>query len=172
MPWPPVLHADMTIVRGVLAAFFVLVLCMAAFGQANPTCATRPKTLSAMQDCYRSLLVFSPRADDPRLGEQSKILDADADDMMDRFVMLTPVLTVSKGYATPLDAPYVLFGAPEMKDIRARFHVPESRFLVLLLDEDGGVMLRSDRPVDPDRLNALIDTMPMRKIERERPHAN
>lgn len=125
-----------------------------------------------MHACYRPLLVFSPRADDPRLVEQSKILDADADDMMDRFVMLTPMLTASKGYAPPLDAPYVLFGALETKAIRARFHVPENRFLVLLLDEDGEVKLRSDLPVDSDRLNALIDTMPMRKVERERPHAN
>jgi hypothetical protein len=66
----------------------------------------------------------------------------------------------------------VVLAAQQMKAIRERFHVPEDQFLVLLLDEDGDEKLRSSRPVGATRLNALIDTIPTRKIERERPHAN
>jgi hypothetical protein len=125
-----------------------------------------------MRHCYRPLLVFSPRADDPRLLEQGTILDSAADDMMDRFVMLTPIVTASKNYRTPLDTPYIVLSDQERKAIRERFHVPQDRFLVLLLGEDGSVKLRSERPVDAGRLNALIDTMPARRVEQERPHAN
>lgn len=154
-----------------LVTFLVLASSL-GWGQASPTCQVRPATLAAMRHCYRPLLVFSPRANDPRLMQQGTILDADADDMMDRFVMLTPVLTDSKGYRTPLDAPYVVLSAQQRKVIRERFHVPEDRFLVLLLGEDGTVKLSSSLPVQASRLNALIDAMPERRIERERPHAN
>lgn len=145
---------------------------LSARAQANPNCAMRPATLAAMRNCYRPLLVFSPRADDLRLKQQEEILDAAADDMMDRFVLLAPVLTDSKAWQAPLDAPYVVVGSKEMKAIRVRFHVSEHAFVVLLLGEDGTIALRSEQPVEASRLNELIDTMPTRKIERDRPHAN
>jgi hypothetical protein len=161
-----------------MTRFFWLVTALAmlavspAFGQANANCQVRPKTLAAMRHCYRPLLVFAPRAEDARLKKQGAILDADADDMMDRFVMLTPVLPDAKGYETPLDTPYIVLSKNEMQAIRARFHVDGDRFVVMLLGEDGTEKLRSSAPVDASRLNALIDTMPARKAERERPHAN
>jgi hypothetical protein len=155
-----------------VTAFACIATASFAFGQASLKCQVIPKSLVAMRHCYRPLLVFSPRANDPRLKDQGKILDADADDMMDRFVMLTPVLRDSTGYQTPLDTPYTVLSAGEMKAIRERFHVSEDVFLVLLLDEDGSIKLRSSRPVPSARLNALIDTLPKRRIERERPHAN
>jgi hypothetical protein len=161
----------MTTLRLLVTALFLMAV-SPAFGQANANCQVRPKTLTAMRHCYRPLLVFAPRSGDPRLKKQGAILDDDADDMMDRFVMLTPVLTDSKGYQTPLDSPYIVLGKSEMQAIRARFHVAEDRFLVLLLGEDGSEALRSSEPVDATRLNALIDTMPSRRVERERPHAN
>jgi hypothetical protein len=74
-----------------------------AFGQASLKCQVQPKTLAAMRNCYRPLLVFSPSATDARLKRQSEILDADADDMMDRFVLFTPILPSSKGFSAPLD---------------------------------------------------------------------
>jgi hypothetical protein len=82
------------------------------------------------------------------------------------------VLKDANGWQTPLDTPYTVLGMKEMKEIRARFHVPENLFVVLLLGEDGTIKLRSEQPVEASRLNELIDTMPTRKIERDRPHAN
>jgi hypothetical protein len=153
--------------------FVALIVCTAAaLGQASLKCPVQPKTLAAMRNCYRPLLVFSPSATDTRLRKQTEILDADADDMMDRFVLFTPIMPSSNGYNLPLDTPFVLLGAQQMQAIRSRFHVPPETFLVLLLGEDGAEALRSTRPVDSIHLNSLIDTMPSRKVEILRPHAN
>jgi hypothetical protein len=140
--------------------------------QASPKCQVQPKTLAAMRKCYRPLLVFSPSASDSRLKRQGEILDADADDMMDRFVLFTPILPNTKNYQPPLDTPYVVLSQQEMQSIRTLFHIPSDTFQVLLLGEDLTEKLRSPRPVDSNRLNSLIDTMPSRKIEMQRPHAN
>jgi len=60
----------------------------------------------------------------------------------------------------------------QMQAIRSQFHVPQETFVVVLLGEDGSEALRATSPVSSTRLNALIDTMPSRKMEMQRPHAN
>ena len=147
-------------------------LLLAAHGQARPGCQVVPKTLAAMHGCYRPLLVFSPSATDSRLRRQSALLDDAADDMMDRFVLFTPLPGTTHGLETPLDAPYTVVDAQEKSAMRARFHVAPQEFEVLLLNEDGAVVMHSERPVSADRLNALIDRMPKRQAEMRRPHAN
>jgi hypothetical protein len=156
-----------------LLTVFAFALCSAvtAQGQASSNCQVRPKSLAAMRHCYRPLLVFSPTGNDPRLKEQTKLLDEAADDMMDRFVMLTPVLPDARRYATPLDTPYAVLSAKEMAAIREHFHIPVASFTALLLDEDGSEVLRSDKPIGVTRLNARIDVMPRRKIEEQRKDA-
>ncbi|MFP5228562.1 MAG: DUF4174 domain-containing protein [Acidobacteriota bacterium] len=143
-----------------------------AYPQAKLTCAVVPKTLEAMKNCYRPLLVFSANGDDARLKQQVAMLDDAADDMMDRFVLFTPIVPDGHRVTTPADSPYTILSADQMKDVRAKFHVPASAFAVLLLDEDGSVMLRSAIPLDADRLNGVIDKTPLRKTEARRPHAN
>lgn len=140
--------------------------------QASLHCQMRPQSLKAMLHCFRPLLVFSPSPTDARLKRQSRVLDQAADDMMDRFVMLTPVVPKAEKYATPLDTPYIVLKHDVMQAIRKRFHVPHSRFEVLLLDEDGRVRLRSRQPVDITRLNTLIDSWPERQVEMTRRGAN
>lgn len=142
------------------------------YGQAAPTCPVVPRSLVAMHDCYRPLLVFSPSGDDARLKHQVKELDAAADDMMDRFVLFTPIVPDGRRVSTPADAPYTVLDPKEMSRIRVQFHIPAGEFSVLLLDEDGKAALRSAAPVPVDRLNALIDRMPRRQAEMRRPHAN
>lgn len=131
----------------------------------------RPSTLAAMRHCYRPLVVFSPSPTDALLKKQGAILDAAADDMMDRFVMLTPIIPNQKRYATPLDTPYIVLSEGEMQSIRARFRIPQDRFEVLLLDEGGRVLLRSHRPIDITRINTRIDALPERQIEERRKDA-
>ena len=92
--------------------------------------------------------------------------------MRDRFVMFTPIVPSPKNFSAPLDTPYVVLSTQQMQAIRSQFQVPADTFLVLLLGEDLGEKMRSTRPVDPTRLNALIDQMPSRKQEMQRPHAN
>jgi len=128
----------------------------------------RPETLGAMLHCYRPLLVFSPSATDARLREQTKLLDAAADSMMDRFILLTPIVPNPKQYVTPLDTLYIVLNEHEMQAIRARFHVPPDRFEVVLLNEEGDVAMRSDEPIRVTPMDRLIDTWPRRKREELR----
>lgn len=159
------------------ASLPLFLLCPALPAQARPQCQTVPKTFAAMRGCFRPLLVFAPSPTDPRLKRQITLLDGDADDMMDRFVLYTPVAPDAAGsgpraFKTPLDAPWTLLDAEQMAGIRRHFHVPADRFTVLLLDEDGSILLRSADPVNPFRLNALIDRTPLRRAEMLRPGAN
>ena len=156
------------------SSYFVLlvVTAQAALAQASLQCQMRPASLVAMLHCFRPLLVFSPSASDPRLKEQTHIPDAAADDMMDRFVMLTPIVQHPKLYVTPLDTPYIVLRESEMQFIRKEFHVPLDQFEVILLDEDGHIRLRSDMPIRITPLNRLIDTIPERQIEMKRRGAN
>jgi hypothetical protein len=155
-----------------IALATVTVALLPAKAQAHADCPVRPQTLAQMRDCYRPLLVFAPTATDPRLATQRKLLDAAADDMMDRNVLLIPVVDPASSFEAPLDAPYMLLGAAEMAAARRRFGIAPGAFRVLLLGEDGGEKLRGSGPVSPDRLNSLIDRMPMRRLEMQRPHAN
>lgn len=157
--------------RLVLPLVLLIVSAQLAPAQASLSCPMRPSTLDAMRHCYRPLLVFSPSPTDARLKKQSAILDAAADDMMDRFVMLTPVVPHPEQYTTPLDTPYIVLSESEMRSIREHFRVPRDRFVVLLLDEDGRVLLRSSRPIAITRINARIDALPERKIEERRKDA-
>jgi Domain of unknown function (DUF4174) len=140
--------------------------------QARSDCALKPTALAQMRRCYRPLLVFSPTATDARLVRQQSTLDNAADDMLDRFVLFVPVFAKSKGYQPPLDTPYALLSEKELASIRSRFQIAENQFTVLLLGEDGAIKLRSTIPVTIGRLNSLIDDMPDRKLEMQRPHAN
>ncbi len=142
------------------------------YAQAGAHCQVVPKSLAAMRGCYRPLLVFSPSPRDPRLKRQTALLDAAADDMMDRFVLFTPIAPDERRVSTPLDAPYTVLGSRELSELRNRFKIPQGEFAVLLLDENGAVRLRSGTPVSVGRLNALIDRTPRRKAEMLRRDAN
>jgi Domain of unknown function (DUF4174) len=158
--------------RILMVAVVMATLSGSGYAQAKLSCAVVPKTLDAMKDCYRPLLVFSANGDDARLKRQVTMLDAAADDMMDRFVLYTPIVPDGHQVSTPADSPYTILSDEEMKNVRAKFHIPSREFVVLLLDEDQKVMLRSIVPVEADRLNALIDKTPLRQAEAKRPHAN
>jgi hypothetical protein len=158
--------------RILMAAVVMATLSGKGYAQAKPTCAVVPKSLGAMKDCYRPLLVFSAYGDDLRLKRQVEVLDKAADDMMDRFVLFTPIVPDGRRVSTPADSPYVILSGEQMKAVRSQFHVAPGDFTVLLLDEDGSVRLRAAAPVNADRLNALIDKTPQRQAEMHRPHAN
>jgi hypothetical protein len=157
----------------ILLPLFPVVLLGGVRAQSNAGCPARPQTLVQMRECYRPLLVFAPSAGDARLAAQREALDSAADDMMDRDVLLVPVLVGGAGgFVAPLDAPYVVLGAAEMADVRRRFGVAAGSFRVVLLGKDGGVKLRSSEPLAVDRLDSLIDGMPMRRLEMQRGHTH
>lgn len=158
--------------RSIPASLMLVLLTVRLLAQAGPDCPTRPQTLAQMRGCYRPLLVFAATATDPRLAAQRDALDHAADDMMDRNVLLVPLVESGKGLRMPLDAPYVLLSSAEKLSARKRFGVAPGSFKIVLLGEDGGAKLHSSAPVPVDRLNSLIDSMPTRRLEMQRPHAN
>jgi hypothetical protein len=158
--------------RLLIVAVVMAALSGTGYAQAKPPCAVVPKSLAAMKDCYRPLLVFAPNGDDPRLRRQVALLDAAADDMMDRFVLFTPIVPDGHRVTTPADSPYTVLSGQEMSARRAQFHIAVGDFVVLLLDENGSAMLRAPAPVSAERLNAVIDKTPLRQEEAKRPHAN
>lgn len=152
---------------------FALMLAGTAAGaQARPDCQVVPKWLEAMRSCYRLLLVFAPSAKDGRLRRQASLLDAAADDRMDRFILFTPLVADGQRPPMPVDVPRTFVSADEISKIRAHFHIRTGRFVVLLVGEGGTVKLRSIVPVNPGRLNARIDRMPTRRREMLRRDAN
>jgi hypothetical protein len=155
------------------APFLVLALLPSMLhAQAAPGCNEHPQTLAQMRGCFRPLLVFAPAPDNAQLVAQTRELDAAADDMMDRFVILVPVTSAPARWSAPLDAPYAVLPVAELARIREHFHVPPGEFRTILLGEDGSAKMQSSRPIPTSRLNGLIDTMPTRKVEMQRPHSN
>ncbi|MEM6624889.1 MAG: DUF4174 domain-containing protein [Pseudomonadota bacterium] len=92
---------------------------------------------------YRPIVIFAD-PDDPRLDQQLDMLEAAEPELVDRDNIV--VLDTSPGSA-----------------LRDRFSPGE--FTVILVGLDGGEKFRSDGVVQPGDLNALIDTMPMRRNE-------
>lgn len=103
-------------------------------------------TLSDFAWEKRPILVFSP-ADDPRLAAQ---LDAFRD-----------------GAAALVDRDNVVIVDTGVESGLRRVYRPEG-FTVILVGKDGGEKLRRRRVVAVEELNALIDTMPMRRNEMHR----
>ena len=91
----------------------------------------------------RPIVVFAA-ADDPRLVRQLAALRADSAALEDRDNII--VVDTTPGSA-----------------LRQRFS--PGPFTVILVGLDGGEKLRRDQVVLPQTLNALIDTMPMRRNE-------
>jgi len=128
---------EVTMRRGWLMA---VVACAAAAGASS----------AAAEGAYRIVLIIG-RPGDPLIAEQTACLAQRRQALDDRDVRVVTV--------TPKEA---------ARDWPAAAGQPASdRFRVLLIGKDGGVKLRRDRPVDPAELESLIDTMPMRRQERE-----
>ncbi|MEM6678646.1 MAG: DUF4174 domain-containing protein [Pseudomonadota bacterium] len=102
--------------------------------------------LTAYRWQARPILIFA-EANDPRLTEQLEAFRADAPALRERENVVIVDASLG-GTPTPL----------------ARRFRPDG-FTVILVGKDGGEKLRADRVVDPQLLNDLIDTMPMRIIE-------
>ena len=107
-------------------------------------------TTAAAQSSHR-LLVVVGQPGDPRAAQQHAALEQDAAALRERDVVVQDI-------------------TPEV----ARRQRPElgvtaqADFEVLLVGKDGGVKLRRDHPVAARAITALIDTMPMRRIEMSR----
>lgn len=111
-----------------------------------------PAGIAALKWEKRVLLVAAPDQRDADLREQRRILArwsaaAEARDLK--------VVEVVDGRVTGVSD-----AAPAL---RVRYHLPGSRFSVVLIGKDGGTKLRATRPIAAAALERTIDTMPMRR---------
>ncbi len=91
----------------------------------------------------RPILVFAA-AGDPRFARQRALFEAHAADLAERDNL-------------------VILDTTESSALRRRYRPGD--FAVILIGKDGGEKFRSAEVVDPRVLDALIDTMPMRRNE-------
>ena len=135
-------------------AFSLLWITLGAMAQ-----QTALTTLAALRSRYRPLLIFAPRPDDPQLEIQTRTLQEHAAAVEDRDLAV-----IALPYETP--SPSRLQLSPAEADATRRlFHINPDEFTVLLLGKDGGLKLRSRKPVSLQTLIETIDAMPMRQDE-------
>lgn len=130
---------------------------------ARAGCPAQPRTMAAMRDCYRPLLLFAPNMEDAQFREQMSLLVEK--DMRERFVLPTSVLADAGERANVLSA-------EEEASLRKQFRVAPGAFKVVLIGEDGGPKLESGQPLSMQKLNGTIDEMPMRRREKADPGKN
>ncbi len=114
----------------------------------------------AQPSSRRPLLLFAPRADDPRLVAQLEAVRATRAAFDARDMLL--IVVVAAGPPPPgVDA----VEAADAARLRERYGVPPDGFAVRLVGKDGGLKRSADAAVDLAPWYALIDTMPMRQRE-------
>jgi len=118
------------------------------------------RTVSAMQNHNRVLLVFAPRLDDPRLAAQRRAFDGAALAMAERDLLLVQV------------AGGQVIGAHDKADkLRTRHHVSPGDYRTMLIGKDGEVAMSIVGPISAGHLVQRIDAMPMRQDEMRRARA-
>ena len=142
--------------RLVLTTLIVMNLFGVAKGQAPASGIT---TLKDLQDHARPVLIFAPKPDDPQLVIQMRILEEHAAEAHDR-----DVVGIALPYANPSSSA-VQLSPDDAEAARRKFHVNPGDFAAILIGKDGGVKLRSSKPLSMQKLEETIDAMPMRKDE-------
>ncbi|TCP89284.1 uncharacterized protein DUF4174 [Rhizobium sp. PP-CC-2G-626] len=111
----------------------------------------------------RVLIVFAKNPGDPAAAEQRRLLVDDTKALADRDMV---VLEVVGDTVKPI---YGKAAAVTAQELRNDAGIEEGRrFTAILVGKDGGIKLRADKPVAPDQLFGLIDSMPMRANEASR----
>jgi hypothetical protein len=127
--------------------------------------------LASLKDKSRVLLVFTASGRSPAFEQQIDILEKASADIKERDLVIIPILP-STGEPTSADTlrtahPQVA-SETEQLALRHRFHVAPGEFAVILIGKDGGEKLRQHTPITAQKLNQVIDAMPMRKEEMRR----
>jgi len=130
-----------------------------------------PQILAPLVDRNRVLLLFAPSDNDPRIQSQLKLLAHHTAEMKDRDVVLIPVVT-ENGPPVAADTLRELQPPPvsdnEQLLLRRQYHISPGAFALILIGKDGEEKFRSSTPVTIERLNQIIDAMPMRQDEMKR----
>ena len=107
----------------------------------------------------RLILLFASDKDNPMLQQQHTQLQADADGLTDRDLLIFRVLP---GQVIGQDT---IWDAASAQKLRDKYDVKKSEFCVILIGKDGSEKLRKDELLARKELYAVIDAMPMRRRE-------
>lgn len=110
---------------------------------------TDKSELDALQWRARPVVVFADTGEDDGYREQIGLLEQAEAGLAERDIVVFSVISDAEND--------ILRGA-----------LGVDGFALLLVGKDGGVKLRSDSPVTPERLFETIDRMPMRRNEMAR----
>jgi len=128
---------------------------------AQPSPYSAAGTLAALRDKSRPLLIFYAQGSDEQLPgsmlrKQQALFEGHEAELKDRDVVLMYV---------PLQRNHESVTSGASSGLRKQFHIDDQRFTVVLVGKDGGEKFRSHEPVTIEKLDALIDAMPMRQQE-------
>jgi hypothetical protein len=113
------------------------------------SCAAPLDPLAGLLWKERPLVVVADQKADPRFQKQIASLEARGRALADYDIKLVAI-------------------TGDSADLRHKLRLPATGFAVALVGKDGGVKETWRDPVDPDRIFALIDRMPMRRDEIRR----
>jgi hypothetical protein len=122
---------------------------MVGFSSVGSLAAAGPDALAGLLWKARPLVVVADQPTDPRFQKQIAGLEGRGRALEDYDIKLIAV-------------------TGESAALRRKLRLPAAGFAVALVGKDGGVKEAWRNPVDPDRIFALIDTMPMRRDEVRR----
>jgi hypothetical protein len=109
-------------------------------------------------------MVFAPDANSPSFKRQLELVERHSFELSIRNTVVVPVSTAAKFSDELFTFENLPLGTPsEQADARSRFHVQPGDFLVILLDQNGAVQIRSAAPVDIHELTASLDSLPDRR---------
>lgn len=128
---------------------------------AQPSPYSAVGTLAAMRDKSRPLLIFSSQAQGerplgPLLTKQRSLFEGHEAELKDRDVVLLYVPSRNDQESVT---------SSMWSALRKQFQIDDRKFTVVLVGKDGGEKFRSHEPVTIEKLDALIDAMPMRQQE-------
>lgn len=140
--------------------FATILTLMAGAVAADPVAdwqANRSMPVSAVElprDAFtwvaRPVIVFADSPSDPRLAQQLAYLEARADDLAERDVVV--IVDTDPGALSPW-----------REDLRPR------GFMLVIMSKDGGVAARRPTPRDGREITRQIDKMPLRQQELDAP---
>ena len=111
----------------------------------------------AQHEWKNRVLILFGAANDPSLTRQLDVLRTSPDAIADRDLV---VFQVTGDAIIPIAGQT---GAIDVRRLRTEAKVQGDAFEAVLVGKDGGVKLRSAKPVDAAELFDLIDRMPMRR---------
>lgn len=119
------------------------------FAMLTPSGADGGDPLARYRWKNRVIVLGAPNSTDAALQEQKALLAGDPVGLSDRDLVVVEILGADRDQAR--------------KDLKLG-----NEFSAALVGKDGGVKLRSDKPISLKQLYQLIDSMPMRQSEMRR----